>query len=145
MMNELKEEYYQNNGYEGMDICVYPCPDPMFSDGEWAGVIVVDIVLNFLSFWLSFFLVRPPPHPRQSHSWSHPPLIARQTRHTTHDTHGTRHTTHDTQVVTFLLMPQKRRFPALIFFYFVPPPPSNSLCAWAITHAHAHTMNNNIN
>lgn len=75
--NQDGEEYYQNNGYEGMDICVYPCPDPMFSDGEWAGVIVVDIVLNFLSFWLSFFLV-----------------------------------------VTFLLMPQKRRFPALIFFYF---------------------------
>jgi hypothetical protein len=41
-----------------MDICVYPCPDPMLSESEWEGVIAVNIILNFLSFWLSLFLVR---------------------------------------------------------------------------------------
>ncbi|ELR18066.1 Frizzled/Smoothened family membrane region protein [Acanthamoeba castellanii str. Neff] len=51
------ESSFAENGYNGQDMCVMPCPNPMWSDAEWTGGITIMMIVGGCSFILAAFMV----------------------------------------------------------------------------------------
>jgi hypothetical protein len=52
------ESSFAENGYNGEDMCIMPCPNPMWTDAEWTGGITVMMIVGGCSFILAAFMVR---------------------------------------------------------------------------------------
>ncbi len=48
---------FAESGYNGQDMCVMPCPNPMWSDAEWTGGITIMMIVGGCSFILAAFMV----------------------------------------------------------------------------------------
>ena len=51
------ESSFAESGYNGQDMCVMPCPNPMWSDAEWTGGITIMMIVGGCSFILAAFMV----------------------------------------------------------------------------------------
>jgi hypothetical protein len=53
------ESTFAESGYDGAQMCVMPCPSPMWSDEEWTAGVTLTLVVNGTSGLLSLFIVQP--------------------------------------------------------------------------------------
>jgi hypothetical protein len=62
------QDSFEASGYDPKQMCVLPCPNPMWSDAEWTAGVTLTLVGNGISGILSLFTVRTrslrtlPPH-----------------------------------------------------------------------------------
>jgi hypothetical protein len=59
------QDSFTASSYDPTQMCVMPCPNPMWSDAEWTAGVTLTLVVNGTSGILSLFIVRtrpPPPH-----------------------------------------------------------------------------------